>query len=284
MISELLKSERMASSSMMLVSIGLHLLALVAIVVVSYSFSKPSKVVGPIISNVKLVESGSSGFEIAKPDNRIIEPEIMPISAEFAEPATAHAPTQERLSASFSEAKPAPNLQLQKRKKPSQKMQESKPAQNKKTTTVKEPDNSKYLEKRLAELRSRVQENSATARSSQGSASGVARSSGKSGASAADAELMKWFELVKNKVNTHWTLLGDPTKLDRITVVGVQISDDGKLLDASIDTSSGDKLFDNSAIRAVFHAAPFPPIPHDVSEKIRQSGGLALRFTPGGMQ
>ena len=79
-------------------------------------------------------------------------------------------------------------------------------------------------------------------------------------------------------------MLGDQTKLDKIAVIGVQIAEDGKLVDASIDSSSGDKLFDNSALRAIFHAAPFPPIPQEVTDKIRQSGGLALRFTPGGMQ
>ncbi len=284
MISELLKKERMASNSMVLVSIGLHLIALIAIIIMSYSFSSPTKIVGPVVSNVKLVESGASKVELARPETSVAEPAIIPLTREFAEPATAHAPNQERLTTSFSEAKPAPSLQLQKRKKPPQKIQETKTVSNRKTLAPKEPDNSKYLENRLSELRSRMRDRNNEARSAENVGTSNARSSSRMGASGADTELLRWFELVKNKVNTHWSLLGDQTKLDKITVVGVQITEEGKLVDASIDSSSGDKLFDNSALRAVFHAAPFPPIPHEVSEKIKQSGGLALRFTPGGMQ
>ena len=283
MISELLKKERMASNSMMLVSIGLHLIALIAIIIMSYSFSSPAKVVGPVVSNVKLVESGASQVQLAKPEVSMSEPAIIPLTREFAEPATAHAPVQERLTSSFSEAKPAPSLQLQKRKKPPQKIQETKTVPTKKAAP-KEPDNSKYLESRLSEIRSKMRDKPNETRSAENVETRPARSSGRVGASAADMELVRWFELVKNKVNTHWSLLGDQTRLDKITVVGVQITEDGKLIDASIDSSSGDKLFDNSALRAVFHAAPFPPIPNEVNEKIKQSGGLALRFTPGGMQ
>jgi TonB family protein len=72
--------------------------------------------------------------------------------------------------------------------------------------------------------------------------------------------------------------------LERITIVGVRIADNGRLMDASVDESSGDQVFDRSAIRAVFQAAPFPPIPSELKEKISRAGGLALRFTSKGMQ
>lgn len=284
MISELLKSERMASNSMMLVSGGLHLAVLVIIIIMSYSSTSRPKVMGPLVTNVKLIESGTSQIELARPGNSILEPSITPIAREFTEPATAHTPNQPSLASSFQEAKPGPNLQLKKRKKPAQKVQEQKTVTNKKEQPQKEPDNSKYLEKRLTELRSRVNDKKTESPATESATRSLAASPGRAGSSGADAELLRWFELVKNRVNTHWSLLGDQTKPDRITVVGVQITDDGKLLDASIDSSSGDRLFDNSALRAVFHAAPFPPVPQDVSEKIKRSGGLALRFTPGGMQ
>lgn len=283
MISELLKSGRMADNSMMAVSAALHLLALVGIVVMSYSFAPRSKVVGPVVTNVKLIESGAPRIEMARPQTTLIEPAVNHVVHEFTEPATAHTPPQERLTSTFSEARPVPTLQMEKRKKPAQKIPEQKIASNKKPAPPKEPDNSKYLEKRLTELRSKMQERKSDA-APQEQPRPANTSSGRVGASSADAEMSRWFELVKNKVNTHWSLLGDQTKLDKITVVGVQITEEGKLIEASIDSSSGDKLFDNSALRAVFHAAPFPPVPQDVSEKIKQSGGLALRFTPGGMQ
>lgn len=282
MIPELLKPERMASNSMILASAALHLAALIAIILLSGSFSSRPKTVGHIVSNVKLVEAGAPRIELAGPQNTFVEPSINTISSEFTEPATAHTPNEQRLTSSFSEAKSAPNLQLQKRKKAPQKIEDPKVSPNKKANGEKEPDNSKHLEKRLSELRSKVQSKNVDTAQTNAQASGTLRSSGK--ASGADAELLRWFDQVKNKVNTNWSLLGDQTRMERVTIVGVQITEDGKLVEASIDSSSGDKLFDSSALRAVFHAAPFPPVPHDVGERIRQSGGLALRFTPGGMQ
>lgn len=276
MIPELLKPDRMASNPMMLVSVALHLAALIAVILLSGSFSSRPKTVGHVVSNVKLVDAGAPLIELARPQNTFVEPSINTISTEFTEPATAHTPNEQRLTSSFSEAKSAPNLQMQKRKKAPQKIEDPKVSPNKKTNREKEPDNSKHLEKRLSELRSKVQSRNVDTPQTNAQASGKA--------SGADAELLRWFEQVKNKVNTNWSLLGDQTRMERVTIVGVQLTEDGKLVDASIDSSSGDKLFDNSALRAVFHAAPFPPVPQDVGEKIRQSGGLALRFTPGGMQ
>ncbi len=281
MISELLKSERMASNTMMLVSVFVHVAALVAIMLVSYNYKSAPKSVGTIVSKVKLVESGSPKLELAPQQTAMIEPAVMPIATEFTEPATAHMPNEQRLTSSFSEAKTVPSLQVQKRKKTAKKIEEPKTI-SKKNTPLKEPDNSKYLEKRLSELRSKMQEKKKETPVS--ASNNVAGASGKSSIASGDAQLSHWLQLVKNKVNTHWSLLGDQTKLDKIAVIGVQIAEDGKLVDASIDSSSGDKLFDNSALRAIFHAAPFPPIPQEVTDKIRQSGGLALRFTPGGMQ
>jgi TonB family protein len=51
-----------------------------------------------------------------------------------------------------------------------------------------------------------------------------------------------------------------------------------------VNESSGDEVFDKSALRAVFQADPFPAVPTEVMGKIRKAGGLALRFTPKGMQ
>jgi len=64
----------------------------------------------------------------------------------------------------------------------------------------------------------------------------------------------------------------------------VKLSDYGKLLDATVDESSGYLVFDRSAMRAVFQASPFPAVTPAIREKIQSAGGLALRFTAGGMQ
>ena len=72
--------------------------------------------------------------------------------------------------------------------------------------------------------------------------------------------------------------------MERVTIIGVKIADNGRLMDASVDESSGDQVFDRSAMRAVLQAAPFPPIPSELKEKISKAGGLAFRFTPKGVQ
>jgi TonB family protein len=89
--------------------------------------------------------------------------------------------------------------------------------------------------------------------------------------------------MVKSRINSQWFLTGDDPRKNKETIIGIQISDNGSLIKASVDKSSGDKVFDNSAMRAIHQAAPFPPLPSEV-KKIQESRGLGLRFTPRGMQ
>ena len=66
--------------------------------------------------------------------------------------------------------------------------------------------------------------------------------------------------------------------------MGIKLAEDGRLIDARLDRASGDVVLDRSALRAVAQANPFPAVPTEVAEKIRQEGGLALEFTVRGMK
>ncbi len=44
-------------------------------------------------------------------------------------------------------------------------------------------------------------------------------------------------------------------------LVSVRIARDGVLIDSWIEKGSGNRLFDDSALKAVKKAAPFPPLP-----------------------
>jgi colicin import membrane protein len=89
---------------------------------------------------------------------------------------------------------------------------------------------------------------------------------------------------VRSRVNLHWSVFAEDQPVRRVTIIAVKIADDGELIDARVDESSGNQTFDLSAMRAVRQAAPFPSVPRMLREEIRKRGGLALRFTPGGMQ
>jgi TonB family protein len=61
-----------------------------------------------------------------------------------------------------------------------------------------------------------------------------------------------------------------------VVVVRFTIGRDGKVLDASIETSSGVSILDRSSLRAVMLADPLPPLPNSY---LRDQVGVHLRFT-----
>ena len=61
----------------------------------------------------------------------------------------------------------------------------------------------------------------------------------------------------------------DNRSVSEITVIGVRLGDDGRVMDVAIDESSGDETFDRSAIRAVLQASPLPPLTPETREKVR---------------
>ncbi|MCA1961524.1 MAG: cell envelope integrity protein TolA [Desulfomonile sp.] len=271
------------------VSAALHALFLLAIVVWGFA---PQTTRKPQLefTKVTLVEakSGPPALEALEPppagrdlpSSRIdvaeVRPEQAPSSIEMIQPA---APAKE-----ISE-----NIPVKKRKRPLQRLPEPESKSVKKPKEEpprKQESPDEYLKKRLAALEKDVASRKKTFSSpaSQGKAE-VSPKQGGGGASGADIdpELVRWMRQVRSKVNAVWAVIGQgPSR--KVTVIGVQISDDGALTDATVDETSGDAAFDRSALRAVHQAAPFPPLPTSVKERIRQQGGLALRFTPGDVQ
>lgn len=156
----------------------------------------------------------------------------------------------------------------------------------------KKEDGNAVLEKRLAALRREVESRKPlTPAQPKQARPETPTSTTQSGAGGdptgtdpVDREELLWLITLRGRINARWSVFTDQRNSQRMTVVGVKISDEGRLLHAVIDQSSGDETFDKSAMRAVFQADPFPPPPAHVKEKIQKSGGLALRFTPRGLQ
>ena len=167
---------------------------------------------------------------------------------------------------------------IEPKKKPTEAKSE---AEKPKKEPEKKLNSNDFLEKRLAAIKKDL-ETKKSEKSKNRGASGLDTPAG--AGSSNDVEIARWFEAVRNKINSRWSVFGDEQKAARVTIISIQIGDDGRLLDASIDRSSGDRFFDSSAMRAIHQAAPFPAMTAEVSDKIKAAGGLALRFTPGGLQ
>lgn len=77
-----------------------------------------------------------------------------------------------------------------------------------------------------------------------------------------------------SKVRRQWSLLSSKVpKETSEAIVFTNILRDGSIMDVRIERRSGNQAFDDSAMRAVQSAAPFPPLPKEVTEN-----SIELRF------
>jgi TonB family protein len=294
------RSSDAASSWMLATSACIHGICILAIVISSGSFRKPQTPPTEPVARVKLVEpaAGPPVLEKVQPS---LASEPAPAPAEepvqLVEPIESPPKTQAVVTGKSAEPV-ADSIKVAKRKKrmrhvkapeapekPSDKRAE-KPADE---PVKKKEDPDEFLAKRLAALRKEVETKKTDAVDRQVGPKferpAVAGGGGtRQGSDAVDKELLQWFAAVRTKINAKWSVFASYRHLDRVTVVGVQIADDGRLIGAAVDESSGDEVLDRSAMRAVFQASPFPQVPVEVAERIRKAGGLALRFTVKGLQ
>lgn len=293
MISDLLKHRRGTSPHMLAISAGLHLIAIALLIISAKNF-----VVAPMISdhevtNVRLVESRpitSSAMQQLPNQSLDMSPQVP--SIEPAQLAKQSPREIEQLKTVLAKVDPSgPVIQMKKRKQGTEKIEIRKqPRETKskvdkpKKEQEKKLNSNEFLEKRLAAIKKDMALRNSEKSKNMGR-SGLDTPAGAGSGSQTNAEIARWFEAVRNRINSHWSVLGEESKAPaKATIISVQLSDDGRLLEASIDSGSGDTFFDSSAMRAIYQSAPFPPMSPEISAKIRAEGGLALRFTPGGLQ
>jgi len=91
-----------------------------------------------------------------------------------------------------------------------------------------------------------------------------------------DPALAYYFVLIQDKITGNWT----PPKMGPGTVANIslflRILRSGQVRDVAVDSSSGDRLLDDSALRAVRLSAPLPPLPPLYKAETLP---LELRFT-----
>ncbi len=265
-------------------SLLLHALFISFAVMVSYwTFAPPDKPVEVSIPVTIVQEPGLPGAEKIEP---IHESADQPPSLEHSrEPEPGFKAIESvRETIDHSEVRKAPKeaITLAKRKRQPLKVEPPKEPP-KAEAKKKEEDPAAFLEKRMTALRKEVEKR----RSDPGTQSSR-QASGNQGNSAeagrGEQELSRWLALVKQRSQAYFSVIGESPDLNQVTVIGIKISDSGALVDASIHTSSGDRQFDQSAMQAVRQASPYPPPTPEVKERIKQAGGLALRFTSRGIQ
>ncbi|MBE9531476.1 MAG: TonB family protein [Proteobacteria bacterium] len=93
-----------------------------------------------------------------------------------------------------------------------------------------------------------------------------------------DLKFKSYYNKVGAKIQSLWIYSGDAHK-ELQTLITIKINKNGALLDYWVEKKSGDHKFDDSALRAVEKAAPFPVLPEDYNEEDIEIG---LRFCPGG--
>ncbi len=293
MISSYSRSPASASPWGLLLSVSLHGLVFLAVIILSVSISKVTKPAEEIISHVKLVAPKAYSPVVEQIEHRPTEApkEIPEVLTETSPLEKVSEKPRATLEARAVASQNRDVIAVKKRKRPLRRVEAANEPDKKKPqpeTAKKKEDPQSFLEKRLAAIRQDVDNkktDAAPPRPSQGEGSQTSEKQGvKQGGSSIDEKSARWFDEVRTRINSHWSILGDDRQVERVTIIGVRIADNGRLTDASVDESSGDQVFDRSAMRAVFQAAPFPSIPFELKEKISQAGGLAFRFTPKGMQ
>jgi colicin import membrane protein len=286
------RSAAAASPWGLLLSVCLHGLMFLAVISLSISISKVNKPVEESISRVKLVapQAYSPVVEHIQQDTAEAANVLPEVRTEPELPEKALEKARAALEARVVPPQNRDIITIKKRKKPLQRVEAAKEPDKKKAQpeAKKKEDPRAFLEKRLAAIRHDVESKKTDAAPPRSSHSGGSQTpgmpEGKQGGPSVDEQSAQWFDEVRTRINSHWSIVGDDRQVARVTIIGVKIADNGRLVDASVDESSGDQVFDRSAMRAVFQATPFPPIPVELKEKISKAGGLAFRFTPKGMQ
>jgi TolA protein len=187
------------------------------------------------------------------------------------------------------EPKPAPKKVVslkpkatEKKPKPKPKPAEKKPAR----------DTEKLLAQRLKTMEQRVQEKRAEAKLSQRLQAlqdkvkdkGTKAAGGASAASGSldqDEALRLYAGQIMDAVRSNWML--PEQLLDKpglVCVVVFRIENNGTVMNARFEQTSGHTLFDQSALRAVQAASPLPPLPAALRPGPMETG---LRFRPSGI-
>jgi len=90
--------------------------------------------------------------------------------------------------------------------------------------------------------------------------------------------LLYYFARIQDKVSGYWMPAAQRGEIQAL--VGIRLLPNGQVRDITVEASSGDRAFDDAAVRALRNALPLPPFPLQVKE---DSMNLILKFTNMGV-
>jgi TonB family protein len=147
----------------------------------------------------------------------------------------------------------------------------------------------KLHEKLMAEHLKQVKEEAArshgnggpvlASRETAGSGYGVGAGSGSAGI-VQSAEFLLYCQTLKKRIQDAWNFAGKNPKLTATVTVG--INPDGSLNAVRVSDASRDPAFDDSVVRAIRLAAPFPPPPEKYRPQFAE--GVPVIFNLGALE
>jgi TonB family protein len=146
----------------------------------------------------------------------------------------------------------------------------------------------KLHEKLMAEHLKELKENAANqgnggpvlaSRETEGSGYGVGAGTGSAGV-LENAEFLLYCQTVKKRIQDAWNFAGSNPKLTATVTVG--INPDGSLNAVRVSDASREPAFDDSVVRAIRLAAPFPPPPEKYRAQFAE--GVPVIFNLGALE
>ena len=138
------------------------------------------------------------------------------------------------------------------------------------TPVKKQEFNKLNIEKAVSAIRQNQQDKPKT------SAAASAASPAKMSESEVNAQTKEYIEVVWSRVKNNWTMLQALMPKENIeTIIDVKISRSGAPENMGFEKRSGNRYFDDSALRAVKKSSPFPPLPYWIMDKSIEIG---IRF------
>ncbi|HOD36735.1 MAG TPA: energy transducer TonB [Syntrophales bacterium] len=125
------------------------------------------------------------------------------------------------------------------------------------------------VDKAIDDIRRRL------AASEKKGAAGPAGPAGPSGQGETNTRLMSYYSSIWSSIKGQWALPQSILSQNLEAVIDVKIARSGTLLSAQYEKKSGNSYFDESAMRAVRKASPYPPLPDWIRD---DSVELGIRF------
>ncbi len=99
---------------------------------------------------------------------------------------------------------------------------------------------------------------------------------GQTGNTESNAKMNVYYSLIWSRIKGKWTLPQDILPRENIeAIIQAKILRNGAVVDLSFEKRSGNRYFDESAMKAIKKASPFPPLP----DSIRDSNiAIGIRF------